>query len=239
MRTTRGIGGGPGNRFAPKIVGPVNMLSPHIWLYSIGIPTTPPTQLRLTPYPEDVVFETDSAGADITYKSASIGHSPRKTDTEGSVPTLNLTLQNITAEAQTLAYQHGGLVGQTVRIISVRKTDLPLGPPAFEGFFEILGERMKRERADWQIGQRSLTRERFPSRRMNRVYCLHKYGRTGCGYNTSRGGSLQTCTKREDGDNGCTAHGLDEVAASLPNNHPRRILLFRGIPRQSGIGVKA
>jgi len=210
---------------------------PPVWLYSIDVPSTPASKLRLAAYPKPLNFERDSTGAVITYSPGEIIHEDVRSDTEGSVPKIRLTLQNITREIGALIEFYGGLTGQAVRACCLKLSTLPDGLPIVDERYEILESATSETEAVLTIGNTSLTSKQFPDRRISRTYCGHAYGRAGCGYDTTRPGAMTTCTKLLDGENGCIDHGDDEVAASLTRRHPQRFLAFVGVPRVSGVGV--
>lgn len=208
---------------------------PLVFLYAIDLPTDPPTKLRVTPYPETLYLGRDNTGAAVPYYPFAIGHDESTGDVEGSLPTITLKAQNLTREMVALLEAYGGLAGQKVRIVLARLSDLPDGTPQREEIYKVLSASATETTAELRLGQNELERQLMPGRRITRLHCAHVYGGPGCGYDTTRAGALQTCSKLEDGPNGCIEHGLDEAAASLPNNHPEpRMLRFRGVPREIG-----
>ena len=210
---------------------------PYVWLYAVDVPSTPPTKYRVTAYPEPVQFERDSLGAVITYSPASVVHEDVQADTEGSIQTIKLRAQNLTREGLAILENYNGLIGQAVRIVCIKLSDAPDGDPVVDEVYDVLESGATEAEVEFTLGRSALTQRKFPDRRLTRSYCVHRYGGAGCGYDTKRGGALQTCTKLLLGTNGCIAHGLNEAAAGLPNRHPARMLVFRGIPRASGTGV--
>lgn len=211
---------------------------PYPTLYAIDVPSTPASKLRLTPYPEPLYFERDSAGEVILYKRGSIGHGEVTQDIEATLPTVELVMENLTKESVALAESYGGFVGQKVRICHVHLPDLPDAIPIREETYTVREFHATESTITLSLGEFSPLRFPFPTRRISRLRCGWKYGGAGCGYDTTRAGAMQTCSKIEEGTNGCIAHGLDEAAASLENRHPRRMLRFAGVQRKGGIGIK-
>lgn len=210
---------------------------PYIWLYAIDLPTDPPTKLRVAAYPETVYFETDSTGVSIAYVPFSISHGEVRTDVEGGSPTVTLNAQNVSLEMSALLETYGYLVGQRVRTVLVKLSDLPLGTPLIDELYEILDGEVTESRAAFTMGQSALEQKSFPDHRVTRDYCTSHYGGTRCGYDTKRVGALQTCDKTLSGANGCRVHGESEAAASLPVLHPKRFRAFPGVQRQGGTGL--
>ena len=190
--------------------------------------------MRVAAYPESVAFETDSLGQPIVYVPFSIGHEVMEADSSGSIPTLRLTAQNLTREMMALMESYNGLVGQKVRIVLVRRAT---SAAIRDDIFNVLRSSAREDAVQLTLGQSSLQTKRFPDRLITRTHCAHDYGGVGCGYDTKRGGALQTCDKTYDGVNGCKAHGANELAGGVTVRHPQRILLFLGVARRGGIGV--
>lgn len=214
---------------------------PLVWLYAIDLPTSPRTKLRLVANPDALSFERDSTGATISYSPGSIMHEEVQGDTEGSIQRTNLEMQNLTREAVALFENYGGLIGEKVRIVSIRLGELPDGDAETDETYDVLDSDATETTATLSLGRAALTQKQCPDRRISRTYCAHDYGGAGCGYDTTRAGALQTCTKllgvAGRSDNGCIHHGEDELAASVTVRHPQRMLFFPGVPRQTGTGV--
>lgn len=201
---------------------------PLVWLYAIDIPSSPRSKLRLAAHPKPVSFERDSSGAAIVYSPSSVMHEDVKQDTEASINKVKLTAQNVNREGVALLKAYNGLIGEKVRIVCVRLSDMPDGDPVREEVYDVLDSSARAETVVLTLGRAALAQKKFPDRRVSRQYCAHRYGSAACGYDTARAGSLQTCAKTlED----CIAHGLNEAAASLENRHPQRMLIFPGVPR--------
>jgi lambda family phage minor tail protein L len=199
---------------------------PPIWLYSIDLPTDPPTKLRVASYTEDVYFESTSLGALIRYYAMSITHGEVRVDTEGSNPTTRLVAQNLTREMVALVESYGGLVGQIVRAVLIQRSELPNGNPIHDDKYEVLECDYTESVVELTLGRPGALSQGFPNRRIIRDHCGHDYGGPACGYDTKAPGALQTCSKLRDGPNGCTAH-----------NNTVRFLGFLGVARVTGTGV--
>lgn len=204
---------------------------PLVWLYAIDLPSSPRSKYRLAANPESVYFERDSAGSAIAYSPSSVYHEDVRTDVDGSINKVRLTVQNITRESVALLKAYNWLIGEKVRIVCVRLADTPDGDPLRDETYDVLDSSAKESVIVMTLGRAALKDKKFPDRRANRRYCAHRYGGPACGYDTTRVGALQSCSKLEDGPNGCIEHGDNEEAALLTRRHPQRILLFKGIPR--------
>ena len=225
--------GGPPPPPPPQDGGLLRLIQPDplVWLYAIDLPSSPRSKFRLAANPEPVFFERDSTGSAIEYAPSSVFHEDVRQDVEGAINKVKLTAQNITRESVALLKAYNGLIGEKVRIVCVRLSDMPDGDPVKEETYDVLDSSANEKTAVLTLGRAALTQKKFPDRRANRTYCIHRYGGPACGYDTARAGALQSCSKLREGPNGCEEHGLDEEAATLPNRHPQRMLIFPGIPR--------
>lgn len=212
---------------------------PFAWLYAIDVPSSPRTKMRLASYHETVYFESDSLGASLAYLPSSVFHEEVQRDTEGGIPQVRLEFQNVTREGVALLEAYGGLIGERVRAVLIRVADTPDGDPTVDEVYEILESQNDAETVSLTLGRAALTQRKFPDRRISRTFCAHRYGGPGCGYDTTHGSALATCTKLLEGANGCRAHGTEEAARTpaVLGQHPQRMLFFPGVPRASGVGV--
>ena len=201
--------------------------APFIWLYEIEVPTTPPTRYRLTSHAESVDFGIDSAGAALTYSPFPITHSGSEESAEGDLPTVNLSISNVSRELSSIIETHDGMVGQPVTIMLTHLADLGSGSPMAKDEFTIETLELSESVIAVRLGRYDLYAVQFPNQRALRYFCRWKYKGSECGYL----GALATCDKTLSGSNGCEAHGTDETAAGLPVIHPNRYGGFPGIPR--------
>jgi len=219
----------------------LNQNIPYVWLYAIDIPSSPRTKARLTPYMVDdntsaIQFERTTGGDPLTYSPADIAHSQIDRDNEGSLASVRMGV-SVRPEVEAQYDTYGGLIGERVRIVCILKDELPDGIPLLDDRFVIEDSWSEEGKLTFVLSKQVMYQTPFPDGQFHRVVCGHEFGGPGCGYDTTRAGSLQTCSKREDGPNGCIEHGDDEVAAGLERQHPQRILRFPGILRRAGVGV--
>lgn len=203
---------------------------PLVWLFAIDVPSTPASKYRLAAHPKQITFERDSTGAAIVYSPGSIMHREVQADTEGSIPSVSLTLQNVTREAIAVLESYDGLVGQKVRICAVRLSEMPDGNPISDEVYDVVDTSATEADVQFTLGRQAITSRKFPELRVSRTHCQWQYGGPGCGYDTTRAGALTSCDKTPDGPNGCEVHGDDEEDASVTRRHPQRILIFQGTP---------
>jgi phage-related protein len=197
-----------------------------LWLYEIEVPTTPATRYRFTRNPGAVLFRGNN------YSPFPITHTPVKEGDKGDLPSITLTVSNVSREIIGALELYGGLIDQPVRILLTHMDMLTSGSAIIEHDFKILTTTATEEAVVANLGDLSLYEVFIPGQRMMRHYCRHQYRAAGCGYAVSSADSnyLSTCDKSLDGPDGCEIHGASETAAGMPVIHPGRFGGFPGIP---------
>lgn len=197
-----------------------------IWLYEIEVPTSPETRYRFVRDMEQVTFRGN------IYYPFPVSHSPIKEDIEGSLPTISLTVSNISREVMSTLENYSGLIGQPVRIILTHELALSTGAAVAEHDFKILGTTATDQAVSAKLGDISLYEVTVPATRMLKHYCRHQYRGSGCGYavDPADANYIATCDKTLDGPNGCSVHGTSESDAGVAVVHPDRFGGFPGIP---------
>ena len=150
----------------------------------------------------------------------------------GNLPSITLTVSNVSREIIATLESYNGLIGQPVRIILTNMGALSDNNAAMQHDFKILNTTATAETVGVQLGDISLYESSFPGQRMMRHFCRHQYRAAACGYVVAASDPdyLATCDKSLDGLNGCEAHGVSETAAGVPAIHPNRFGGFPGIP---------
>lgn len=197
-----------------------------IWLYEIEVPTDPVTRYRFVRDPEQVTFRKN------IYYPFPISHNAVSEDIEGNLPTVGLTVSNVSREVISTLESYSGLVGQPARIILTHELALTSGSSIAEHDFKILSTHVDVSSVSAQLGDVSLYETTIPGTRMIKHYCRHQYRGGACGYSVdiSDDDYLASCDKTFDGPNGCEAHGTSETDAGVPVIHPERFGGFPGIP---------
>jgi len=198
-----------------------------VWLYEIEVPTSTPTRYRFCAQMEPVTFRENE------YSPFPITHETMKEGADGDLPTLALTVSNVSREIGGTLESYNGLIGQRVKIMLVLMTENPHMAPQspssaiLEWDFKITSMSANAEGASAQLGDISLYEVHVPASRMSKRYCRFQYKDAGCGYF----GERPTCDKTLSGPNGCTAHGFDST------DHPDRFGGFPGIPTKKTGGL--
>jgi len=191
-----------------------------VWLYEIEVPTSTPTRYRFCAQMEAVTFRGNE------YSPFPITHDTMKEGADGDLPSLSLTVSNVSREIIGTLESYNGLIGQRVKIMLVlmpENQDMAPQDPLkaiLEWDFKITSMAATAEGASAQLGDISLYEVNVPASRMSKRYCRFQYRDSGCGYM----GERPSCDKSLDGPDGCKAHSFDSPA------HPDRFGGFPGIP---------
>lgn len=198
------------------------------FLYEIEVPTSPPTRLRLTTHDDEL----DWLGH--TYSRAPMMHSEIIEDTEGNLPTVQLTVPNVSREITAVMSAYAGLVGQPVRVTLVSLGDMSSGQPVSLADFTIATGQVNRDAATFRLQIYNPHRAALPGGRISRTACWYKFRGPRCGFaiDEATTGAI-TCDHTYDGANGCAAKGALYEAEGLTAIHPKRFGGFRSVPRQS------
>ena len=198
--------------------------SRFVWLYEIEVPTSTPTRYRLCAQTEEVTFR------DNVYSPFPITHGSMQEGADGDLPTMSLTVSNISREIAGTLETYNGLIRQPVKIMLVLMTNSydttpSSGQAILEWDFKITAMSINDEAASATLGDISLYEVNVPKTSISKRYCRFQYRDSLCGY----GGSQPTCDKSLEGPNGCRAHGGDSP------EHPDRFGGFPGAPtKKSG-----
>jgi len=198
-----------------------------LWFYELQTKDDPPQRYRLVSHTENVEFSVDLNGDPLTYTAAAVGHSVSQEDLQANLPSVTVTLQNVTREVAATLEADEGLVGQPARIMLAHESNLADGVPILSDDFVVMATEYSEKSASLKLGQYNTFKIQFPNQRAMRDHCRHLYRSPACGYI----GALASCDKTLSGENGCEAHGQDEDDEGLPVIHPERGGFFPSIPR--------
>lgn len=180
--------------------------SPGVWidLLQVDIPTV--GTLYLARNTEPVTFD----GNTYTPFGCSINSIPQ--DLRGGLEEVEVSVSNVTREFSAYVEQQE-LRGARVKLITV--SSLHLGDPTAmleEIDFEINEISVQEEVVSFRLGHERLLQQNFPGMRYLRNNCRWIYKSVECGYV----GSLPTCDKVLEGDNGCRAHANTKRFGGFP-----------------------
>ena len=204
---------------------------PLVFLYEVEVPTTPPTRVRLTSHDEEIDWRGN------TYSRAPVIHSEIVEDTEGNLPSVQLSVPNLSREIGAILASTSGLVGQPVRITLISLSDIGTNQPVSEIDFTVATASVSRDSAVFRLQVFNPHMTAVPGGRITRSSCWYKFRGKRCGFALSESDTGPvTCDHTFDGENGCTAKGALYTAAGLTPIHPQRFGGFRSVPRQQSGG---
>ena len=191
------------------------------------MPTSTPTRYRFCAQTETVTFR------DNEYSPFPITHDTMKEGADGDLPSLSLTVSNVSREIIGTLESYNGLIGQSVKIMLVlmgANSIRPQSPSSaiLEWDFKITSMTANAEGASAQLGDISLYEVNIPASRIAKRYCRFQYKDARCGY--PEDGQQPTCDKTLDGPNGCEAH-------SDSGDHPQRFGGYPGVPTRKTGGL--
>jgi len=202
---------------------------PWIWLYELQTNEDPPRRYRLTNFTQSVQFGLNASGQPLTYSPAPITHGNVEEGTDGSLPTIPITLGHAGPLVGATMDAADGFVGLPVRIMLVSALDIASGKPAVSQQGEVVSAAVKSEAIVLQVSAFNLYQLQFPPFIHSRRRCRWIFGSAECGYNTEvAGAGFSTCNKTLEN---CEERGDDEVAQGFARAHPARFGAFPGIPR--------
>ena len=142
-----------------------------VWLYEIEVPTNPPTRNRFCNQMEAVTFRGNK------YSPFPITHEKMKEGADGDLPSLSMSVSNVSREIIGPLESYNGLIGQRVKIMLVLMTENPHMAPQsplkaiLEWDFKITSMAATAEGASAQLGDISLYEVNVPASRMSKRYC--------------------------------------------------------------------
>jgi lambda family phage minor tail protein L len=205
----------------PKTLSPevqaevVKTQNAPINLYTIWVDDS--VILYLAEWPTNVRFDGQ------LYLAAPLAHSTVKSSASDSIDQVQISISNVNREMASIALQYNGLRRKKIQVITVFENLLD-NPDnkiiKFEGYV-----------ASCTFDQNTLTFTvtsvldlqdiYVPRRIFHRVFCYWTYKGTECGYT----GSLETCAKTLEGDDGCRVHENAARFGAFPGIASNRTLL--------------
>ncbi len=173
-----------------------------LWLIDLYYIDDDSTPLRIVKNNEDIVYGGN------TYTAFPFDIEGTKQSSKGEIPTVKLSVGNVTRVIQAYVEDYSGLVGKTVCLHLVNVGHLTEDYTEFEQYFEILSCSSNENWIIFELGSPNPIRRRFPLHRYLADYCpwagyfMAASVAVECGYPvagsgfTSCDGTLQTCKAR-------------------------------------------
>lgn len=201
-----------------------------IWTVEILVPEEEPVRIRLTQEPGGLYYGTDSQGAGVRYHTFPFKHGGVKVSKEGSLPTLEISVSNVTNEFRSIIHRYRGFDGMPVTLRLLASNALTPAGGSIEWSGEVAGCAVEENGLAFSIASRSLVDRKTPSRRYTALRCrVHRFGDGDCQYPIDDpAASFSSCPRTMVA---CIRRGLDELLMGREKKHPERFDAERGLYR--------
>jgi len=167
-----------------------------------------------------------------TWSPFNFNISPITGNSEGDLPSLQLTVDNTGRVLMPTLHDGDALDGNAVVIYLVPRTALGIAYPSHEyqkWEFQIAGVQADDNQVTFKLERSNFFSKMCPQDRFVARRCRWAFGSTQCGYVINATAAYTTCEKTVTA---CRARGADHLARGLPVLHPGRYGGFPGIPKQ-------
>ena len=203
--------------------------APWVWLYELETLDSPPKRYRLTNFIQAIEFGANAAGDRLRYSPAPIIHSDIEEGTDGSLPTITITVGHAGPLVGSTIDASAGFVGQPFRMSLVSTYELENPSAAVTENGEVVAATVTSRGIAFKVSAFNLYQLQHPPFLYARRRCRVIFGSGECGYNKDAAGAAFTsCTNTLEA---CEERGDDEVSRGLARLHPRRFGGWPGIPR--------
>lgn len=214
---------------------------PFIWLFGLQ-KTKGVDRYRFSSYPQIVHFGVDAAGDPLPWYPAPIAHGGVTQDAEGGLPTIEVTLANVSLEIAPAVDAAAGFVGNEVEIHVISALQLDDPDASISEIAEVVNCSMSDEAVTFSVAAFNLFQAQFPPFLFSKFNCRWLFGGKECAYNTEVTDSLyKDCGLLKTDVRTATAFTLEacELAGAdeLANvnvavvQHPKFAGFFPGMPR--------
>lgn len=207
------------------------MVSTGPWLVLYDVHLNSTSVAYLVGNPEPITFP---ASGGRLYQPFPITFNGIEVDSEGTLPTMSVTVSNVTREIQ-VYLNNMDVVDRDVIVRFVHSDHLSSEDDAIVQRFTVTNATSSLNQVDLRLGLAPFHDIPFPRMRMVRNRCQHRYRGPVCGFAgtfpSTRG--VDWCSKLLNGADGCRAHGVYEAENRLPVIHPGRFGGAPGLPRRN------
>lgn len=190
---------------ASVIIEKNRLSTENSWLTLLDVVLPDDTPLYLVCNNEDITFNST------VYTAIPFKIEPTKENSKGQIPTLTLSISNITRAMQTYIEENSGGVGSSVKVRVINNMDLSGSTDysELEADFTVLGSNCDTQWAVFTLGAGSPLNKRFPLYRYLANHCRFQFnnlpGKEGlspeCGYSgveTTCNRTLSDCQARSN-----------------------------------------
>ena len=196
----------------PAIIRAANTMDQtEPWLALLDIYLPGGERLSLVNNNEDVTF------GGVLYSAFAFNYEQQKQSGKGELPTVTISVSNVSRVIQSYLEQYDGGVGSDVTLIIVNNAHLAEDYAELTTTMTVLGAKANAQWVTFTLGAANPLNKRFPNWQYIALHCRFRYKGPHCGY----AGALTTCARTLDD---CRAH----------SNSAR----FGGHPGLDGRGVR-
>jgi phage-related protein len=163
------------------------------WLAMLDIALPGGEHLYLVNNTDDVVFQGQ------TYSAFAFNYEQQKQTSKGEIPTVTISVSNVSRVIQSYVEQYDGGIGSTVTLIIVNHAHLTEDYAELTADFTVLGSKCTAQWVSFTLGAPNPLNKRFPAWQYIALHCRFKFNYpagTGpyCGYS----GTATTCSRTLD-----------------------------------------
>jgi len=173
------------------------LASPNPWLVLLTITLTDSTILRFVRNTKDVTYKGN------VYTAFPFEITPAKQDNRGEIPTVTLTVSNVTQLLEPYLDEQDGGVGASVVITVINAAHLDEDYAELEMAFDVLACYSTAESVVFTLGAPNPLRQQFPLRMYLAQHCGFVYEGAECGY---VGKDISGITRAANAKISCTGH---------------------------------
>jgi len=182
---------------ANLIIEKNKLASPNPWLILLEITLTDETILRFVRNTEDITFSGN------VYTAFPFELEPTKQDNKGEIPTVTLSVSNVTRVIQKYLDELEGGIGSTVKITVVNAAHLSENYSELEMTFDVLACHSTAQWVVFTLGAPNPLRQRFPLERYMALHCSFVFESAECSYT---GKTTTNITKAANAKVSCASH---------------------------------
>ncbi len=152
------------------------LATPSAWLVLLDITLPDSTVLRFVNNTENIVFQGN------TYTAINFNLEPSKSSGTGQIPTVQLSISNVTRIIQAYLESLDGAVDSDVQITVVNSAYLSENYAELQMLFSILSTKANAYYVIFELGMPNPLRKRFPPHRFIGNHCNWKFLSAECNY---------------------------------------------------------
>ena len=158
------------------------------WLAMLDIALPGGEHLYLANNTDDVVFQGQ------TYSAFAFNYEQQKQTSKGEIPTVTISVSNVSRVIQSYVEQYEGGVGSTVTLIIVNHAHLTEDYTELTADFTVLGSKCTAQWVSFTLGAPNPLNKRFPAWQYIALHCRFLFKGPHCGYS----GAVTTCSRTLD-----------------------------------------